>query len=302
MQNKSLLSISLARVVAGIFCAWLLCVLNTQAESAKVRNIDTLTQELHTVVVQLKQYMDERALFYKNTHNRIRALLEQETFSNLSDLRANVSTEIGYDVDIYLINNELVITQTTFDPDLGLDFKSPVFIDAQVIFQLADRMGETVVGMPTQEIVTGQYKIYSVSALADGGYLEIGFSDPAIGDYISNMTTRLLAMQGITGADLFIDHWGSQLSFFTRIPALENLGTDHVDKANFIDAISALMAREYEIIKGVTPEQPVYRAVDVNTGDGVLYLDVGSLPLTDDHVFRFIAKLRLKTTIVDGVL
>lgn len=110
-----------------------------------------------------------------------------------------------------------MITDTTFTPDMGLDFKLPPFLDVQQFLGKAQQTGQIMVGQPNMEFISKQFKIYTYSVLDDKRYWELGFIDPDIYGYFQRLI-RYLSDRADARITIFFELWDKILAPMTLTP------------------------------------------------------------------------------------
>lgn len=141
--------------------------------------------------------------------NEIRYLLTRESAVSIDLFRLQSTLKMDKDrEDIYLIDRNLRIINTTFKPDLGLDFKKlnasfiPFFTE---IFR-AKKFKEDRFGL---EIKTGKIKKYSYQSSIDGKHIiELGFYSKSADDFKELLLTKIRGLnkrfQAIDHVDLYL--------------------------------------------------------------------------------------------------
>ncbi|MGI5938536.1 MAG: histidine kinase, partial [Methanoculleus thermophilus] len=89
---------------------------------------------------------------------------------------SRVREELGGEMDIYIINASGVIEETTYPPDLGLDFRGiPYFYDRLTEIRLGDAF---VADRVVAEISTGKLRKYAYMPSPDHRYVfELGLAE-----------------------------------------------------------------------------------------------------------------------------
>ena len=178
-------------------------------------DISTLVNLSYELIDKL---LSQKEKDYKNLHQFTRSLvLESDKPIDVLELQLKLEQKSGFPIDLYIINENLIITDTTFPPDLGLDFKLPLFIDAQYFLNKARKTGQIMVSQPNMEYIKKQFKIYSYSVLDDNRYLELGFIDPDIDGYFYNLT-HYFSNRSDAQITLFIEYWNKILVPMSIIP------------------------------------------------------------------------------------
>jgi signal transduction histidine kinase len=116
------------------------------------------------------------------THIHRTALDELSKDENISleDLKSSIRSHFNFqhlDVDFYIINKEYVITDATFEKDIGLDFKK--IPDGKMSLDKASKDNEIHIAEKVAiDYLDSTFKIYSCAKLNNDKYLEIALVDP----------------------------------------------------------------------------------------------------------------------------
>ncbi len=258
------------------------------------QSIENISLKLGKVFVELRSNIEARNHLYEPVHAEIQQRLDSGDIVDLQSLKSEYSRRLGFEVDLYLINPDFVVTSTTFQPDLGLDFKQPFFQDAQASFKLADQEGGIVLGRPTQEFISREYKLYTLSALSAGGYLEIGFIDPRLKELFDQAQSVLENTFGVEAAELYEDNWASFLSPLTRFSSPEANADPDLPKSELMVLAKQRLHSEYQVFQGVTPNHPVILPVSGQDGVVDIYIELDRHFFTPDIMYRYVAKVREK--------
>ncbi len=201
--------------------------LQSDKDRQQQRIYSAIQEQLRTSYALLHQVLQFKSSEYKHVHQAAQEWVEKRGHrADLTRLQQQLSERVGFNVDLFIIDRDLVVTNTTFLPDLGLDFNHPAFVDAQNYLRLSrqqarqqeppqqepgqqgsSQQGGILVSQPTMELVSRQYKVYSYSALPDGSYLELGFIDPQLKSYFDTFLRQSVAHPDVN-VELFLEMWG----------------------------------------------------------------------------------------------
>ncbi len=231
-----------------------------------------------------------RSTQYLSIHRALQAELLAAQAADLEQLKIKYGTAVGYPIELFLISPDYVIYDTTFPADMNLDFKLPYFPDAQASLRKAARIDEPIVGLPTQELSTGSYKIYSLSSLPEGEFLQIGFSDPAIGERIGTIKQILEDIPNVVSVDLYVSH--SENAYLAPFSRADSLSSESLDKEALLAQVNGELSNDKEQFSKLSSielvEQAAASADDVST----LFFELGVFDLTEDFQYRYLAKVR----------
>lgn len=269
--------------------------LHSQTEQHLDR-IDNQQVEIATLKLQrqfndMKFELAQRQTLYSMTHRKIEDTLLTGKSPDLAALKAKFSAALGFEIDLFLVNADLVVTESTYTPDIGLDFNAPYFTDAQAAFSQAKITKDIVLGQPTLEIISLQHKIYTVSHLEDGRFLEVGFLDPAITAIFNKAQDIIMAEQGLLSVEFYAEHNKQRLSPLTQLTTFEPMVSKHQDKAAYLALVDEYLASQYPYFKdlGLGEFQAIKRAGKPN--ESFFYVVLYSAKLTPNYELRVIGKL-----------
>ncbi len=144
-------------------------------------------------------------------------LLQNSHLPDFPRLQAILEKKSGFPVELYIINDDLKIIETSFPPDLGLDFSASPFKNIKSYLHKIKQTRQTMVGQPNIEFISKKIKIYSVSMLDDNRYLELAFIDPDINDYFKKLIDYTSRREDAK-ISLFIEFWNNILMPMDFIP------------------------------------------------------------------------------------
>ncbi|MCK5648869.1 MAG: hypothetical protein KAI22_08330 [Gammaproteobacteria bacterium] len=150
--------------------------------------LNDISTQINLAYELLDKLLIQKQQSYRELHQfALSLILETGSHPDLSVLQKILEKESGFPVDVYLIDNDLTITDTTFLPDLGLDFKLSPFLDVQKFLSKARQTKQIIVGQPNMEHISKKFKIYTYSIFDDEHYLELGLIDPDINGYFQRL-------------------------------------------------------------------------------------------------------------------
>jgi|GEM_PF-4704332 len=177
-----------------------------------------ISTQINLAYELLDKLLSQKKQGYREIHQLARSLiLEANHQPDLPMLQKIVEQEAGFPVDLYIIDADLTIADTTFTPDMGLDFKLPPFLDVQQFLGKARLTDQIMVGQPNMEFTRKKFKIYTYSVLGDDRYLELGLIDPDIDGYFQRLI-RHLADRADARVALFYELWDEILVPMTQAP------------------------------------------------------------------------------------
>ena len=229
-----------------------------------------------------------RSAKYETLHRALQDVFLSNLDLPLNELRDQYAKKTGYPIDLFLISSDYVIYDSTFAPDINLDFKLPYFPDAQASLQKASRVDYPIVGLPTQEVSSGLYKIYSLSRLPNGEFLQIGFKDPAIGQSIRQVKLILESIPNVETVDLFVSHSGNQYLAPFSLPVLSK--RESLSKEELLAQVEARLADDKAQFAKLDSLDLVEQLDDSNAIN-ILFFDLGTFDLTETFQYRYLAKV-----------
>lgn len=166
----------------------------------------------------LDKLLAQKKRDYLQLHQLARTLiLEANSISKLQAIQKILEKKADFPVELYIINADLKITETTFPPDLGLDFSASPFLDVKNYLKKVRQTGQIAVGQPNIEFISKKVKIYSMSVLDDNRYLELGFIDPVFNEYFKSLNDYISSREDAK-ISMFIEFWDKILIPMTFIP------------------------------------------------------------------------------------
>ena len=253
-------------------------------QEQQVRLLNLLMQQ---TFLEIDETIENYQVVYKDAHKKVEAAVKQGPI-DLTEWQIRLESELNMKVDIFLVSPELVIFETTFEPDLGLDFRLPIFKDAQATFARLKGTDEIDVSMLTRELVSGDFKLYTASYLPNGGYIQLGFVDPKIAQFYSSAEAQMETFSSIDKVWLFMDVGGDLLSPLTDSFEIE-AGTE---KSEVAEAIRKALEPEREIFARVGPTTPVVERGDSQAGLVNLFLELGRFDVGEGVEHRILAKVK----------
>jgi len=185
------LQILFSLIILGIFSLFY-----TTYKNSYETDLDTYIQKeiefnKNRIIDSLKivstKYEDKRNSFL-NIHNYSLKSLKESPSLTLKELKKDIQSRYNLsdiEIELYLIDKNYIIYETTFPKDLGFDLsvitEAKDFLDKTKIDEkiyLADNISE--------DAIDGKYKLYSYSKLKNETYLELGFIDTKLFNSISN--------------------------------------------------------------------------------------------------------------------
>lgn len=156
--------------------------------------LESIRGELQVGYAALEEQLREREPVYRDLHAQAREAIQAAGWqdADLDAIADRLGETLGDTVHLYIINPEKTVVRSTFPPDRGLDFTDDGFADVRAILDTVQRENRTLVGPPTLEVASREFRIYSYSPLGDAGYsLELGFSPDAIAELFGRMDARM---------------------------------------------------------------------------------------------------------------
>lgn len=257
--------------------------------------LTSIRAELQAGYAQLEKHLRDEEQVFREVHGSARREI-RETGIEAADIDAmaeRLSEDLGYPVHLYVINPEHQIIRTTFAPDQGLDFSLPGFEDAKGMLEAAHRVDRTLVGPPTLEVVSRQFRIYSYSPLGERGYsLELGFSPTRVDELFRGMEDRIASRDVYDGAlyFLFHDQWLIPLGSRTAIEGLS--------KTEAYEAIPEVTAEERRRFQEAISQRGIHTP---DTGEGAHYAWLNRIQLDERHNLDVLARIELHESGTAGI-
>lgn len=230
----------LAAILAG-FTAYVTHRTRQLEREAELALLESVRQEVGTAYASLEELLASRRETLRQAHEQALTYFRREgRNAPLEPLRDRLAETTELPVDISIIDRDLVVARSTHAPNLGLDLKRPAFVDARMMLGRASADNDILISSPRLEIVSGEFRLHTYSALADGFSLEVSFVSPTLNDFFE-AAQQQLSSRGAYDAELFFLMWDELLlSLREDTPAATS------DKAQAVDAGGANRAGELE--------------------------------------------------------
>lgn len=265
-----------------------------QLNRIDAQQVEIATLKLQRLFNRLKFDLSQRSNVYTLTHNKIEQIITSSPTTDIAKLKTQISMELGFEIDIFLVNPELVVTDSTYAPDIGLDFKQPFFLDAQAAFEEAKQTRRLVLGHPTLEIISLSYKIYTVSMLQDGSYLEVGFIDPQVAKIYSAAQDTIMAEQGLLSIEFYVEANGESLSPLTQLMTFEPTVSKHRDKSAYLQLVKEYLQAQHGHFKELPTGGYSVLKRPGKPDESFFYIVLDEATMTPSYQYRIIGKLHVK--------
>ena len=209
--------------------------------------------------------------------------------SDLISLQSALVADFGLDIDLFIISPELVIVDTTFEPDMGLDFNAPFFKDAQAAFSRVKNTQHIDVSPLTRELASGVFKVYTLSQLQSGGFLQLGFIDPSLPSKFEQAEAQLAALETIENVRIYHDAAGALLMPLTSRSSLTQ--DEYIDKALLVKKIQSELAGEMVHFSKVDGHNTLVLESTEPRSRLDLYIELSRYRVDEHNDFRFLAKV-----------
>ncbi|WP_155993897.1 HAMP domain-containing sensor histidine kinase [Sulfurovum sp. AR] len=150
---------------------------------------DKLTQSIHvnrlllsSAVNDSYQTFEEKKTFFTRIHQKTIDEFKKDENISLVQLRNKIVSLFQLNdvkVDIYVINKEYVITDATFEKDIGLDFKN-IFGGKKYFDNISRDNDIHIENDLLIDYMDESIKVYSCASLNHDKYLQMSFADPFI--------------------------------------------------------------------------------------------------------------------------
>lgn len=224
-----LFTLAILLLLLGIsaFVAWQSRSVQAETERAL---FDSIRSELTVTYRSLSGVLESRRRTYREAHARaLEHVQAQWPAPDLVGIQRELMAELGIPLDLYLINPDRQVEQTTYPPDQALDFTHPALYDGLSMIERAEREERIVVSSPILEVVSRNFRIYSYSPVPETDHiLELGFVSPVINDYFREVDSRLSGRKAFD-AELYFLMWDDWLLSLTP-----DRGTE-MDKQSLLD-------------------------------------------------------------------
>lgn len=246
-----------------------------------------ISSELATSYALLEGLISYKSKDYQRLHQKALEWVNTAGIhADLAELKMELSKSAEFPVDIYLIDDSLIVRNTTFAADVGLDFKHPAFTDVRLFLKNAPDSGEILISQPTIELTSRRFKLYSYSTLPNGGYLELGLVDPDLNLFFKTFIETTKRRDDVN-IELFFENWGKLLTPIGTPSAEQPSAQQEIDK------LQLPLEQEYSYFKQVVDSAQPLRinrlidGADLTSYYGVLHSITTSIGLP----MRLLAKV-----------
>jgi len=270
--------------------------LQIKAQNQQLQNqrLDIATLKLQSLFNGMKYQLAQQQRQYSLLHTEIQGLLNANPRADIKSIKAQFSEQLGYEIDIYRISSDFIITNSTFTPDIGIDFKAPYFEDALAMLQEAKNTQSVVIGQPTMEIVSLKHKIYSISPLVDGSFLEIGFIDPKLSNIFSSAQEFVINEPELLSVDFYNENNGVSVSPLTQLMNFVPKVSKYQSKSAYIEEVGHYLTQEHSHFKDLTIGNFNKVARAGIPDEHFYYFVLDEQQVTSDFSYRTIGKLHVK--------
>ncbi len=248
----------------------------------------SISKELITSYSLLESLIEHKSVSYTKLHNKALLWVQNNGIdADLAELETELTAMAGFPVDIYLIDEELVVRNTTFAADQDLDFKHPVFEDVRLFLAKAKSSNDVLISQPTMELTSRKFKLYSYSAMPSAGYLELGLVDPELNLFFETFI-QISQLREHVSVELFFENWGRLLAPIGQ--AADSTGSN---KQQEVDKQLLRLEHEYDLFRKVIGSDQALRVDQRSNGlDSTSYY--GQLHSIDTQIglpMRLLAKI-----------
>ena len=154
---------------------------------------ESIQSELQTSYANLAPLLESRKEHFQAVHADALEIIGNDADGiDIDTLQEQLSARTGMPVDIYIIDPDVQVVETTYPPDEDLDFTHPALLDGRTMIERAHEHGDIVVSAPVLEVAAREFRVYTYSPLGDTDYtFELGFVSPALNQYFNTMESRL---------------------------------------------------------------------------------------------------------------
>ncbi len=228
---------------------------------------------------------------YKELHKLTQTLITQANDSyDLSSLQKIIEEKAGFPVELYIINADLKIIETTFLPDLGLDFSVYPFTNVKDYLIRVRQTKQIAIGQPNIEFISKQVKIYSMSILDNEHYLELAFIDPDINEYFKNLNDYI-TNRNDAQISIFVEFWDKILMPMTFIPEKNTNNKIAQFKQREINTKNDQLAFEYVTREGLHYQKSTQDTHGNNINSYYIQLAGLSSAFIKKYSNRYLAKI-----------
>ena len=146
-------------------------------------------KEFLSSMIFMGSSINDRKETFRKIHKDARKLLREHKKNSLFDIKERLGKKNrlkNIDIELFLINKDLIIYDTTFERDLGFDLS--LIPNSQYYIDKINRDDNIhFVDDISYDSLDNQYKQYSFSKVAQDKYLEVGFIDNSLNTKIGKI-------------------------------------------------------------------------------------------------------------------
>lgn len=226
---------------------------------------------------------------YASIHKLIRDEFTRHPNTDINLLKTKYTDLLGYPVDLFVVGNDFIVKDTTFTPDLGLNFNEPFFAISKASFTWARDNNSVFVGKPNQEIVSRQYKLYSYSSLPDNqGFFEVAFIDPRMFERFNQITSTIQDIRYVTSAELLLSFPNGDFSSLTPVTLYHDA---EISKNAALEAFNRKIDDDKIWFKKLLANKNNWIEQENSGDESTFYLSLGRFDLVAGYQYNYWMKL-----------
>jgi PAS domain S-box-containing protein len=247
-------------------------------------NIDT-TDKVIDDIFNIKKNM------FKNIHEQAIRIYKQNpaiTPKQLHKILTNTSNDNNLKIDLYFINEDYIIYDTTYKPDFNLNMSK--FIGAKETIDMANKSNQIIVMPPSVDIATKEFRTYSYGTLDRKNkiLLEIGFFDDSISNLKKLMYQNSLQNNMVESIELF----GNFQNYIVNITQTDDI--KFKSKNDFLDYLTKHKnSKENSIINKVSQSEDTISYTEVKNGKTyeVFYTSIKHINISKTKYTNYVIKI-----------
>lgn len=259
--------------------------------SSSINKIQFDIEKIDKIINKTVKY---KYTLYKSLHENILKQLQKNNNLDLNILKKSLDEKFPSNLittQLYLINSDYMIYDTTHKQDLNLNFSN--FLGAKEYIDNARKNpNKVLIADPSFDILNKTYQIYSYALLDSDKktVLEISFFDKIASQIKDSMYQFNLKDSIVKEVELF-SNYGKYIINLTKHEEIEN-----ISKQEFIEQRINTKDREYLIVKEVSQNNKTY-SYNITEDDKVFKISYTNIPtksyISKTEVKSYVLKTKL---------
>lgn len=279
-------------IILSGFAVYVILQSNKLHEETRETVFESIQSELEAHYQPLRTLLRDYRREFRDAHIKALEHLAGTAPADLevSTLQQWMNTRVRVPVDVYLVDPEGRVINTTYPPDEGLNFHHPALLDGRTMIERSHRQATVVTGPPVLEVVARELRIYTYSPFGGMGHtLEFGFVPRDLNERFRAIEARLNNRESFNARLHFVmwDDWVLSLKPDRSLGAEKHARLDQLyrEKVTLLGPLQEARDQKRPVRRSDT-ESPTYFVHLMDMGDeGMLAMNVlAEVTLENDPV------------------